>query len=223
MSRHVDGSKTTEPEETFDKHTISVVGLGGSLAPASTSLTALRVALDAAEEAGADVELLDLRQLHLPVFRPDQHDPPDGVTQMLEKIHKAHGLLWSSPLYNGTISGSFKNAIDWLHLLGTYTPPYLTDKIVGLISTAGGVHALQAINTMEFITRSLRAWAVPLVMPIARASQVFDNEGKVRDRLVSEQLRHLGREVVRAARQMTTRGTCDYSVVGAAPGEVSNA
>ena len=37
-------------------------------------------------------------------------------------------------------------------------PPFLHDKVVGLISAAGGTQGLQAINTMEFATRALRAW-----------------------------------------------------------------
>jgi len=39
------------------------VGLGGSLAAQSTSLAALRVALEGARAHGADIELFDLRQL----------------------------------------------------------------------------------------------------------------------------------------------------------------
>ena len=37
---------------------------------------------------------------------------------MVESLESADGLLWSSPLYQGSISGSFKNALDWLHLPG---------------------------------------------------------------------------------------------------------
>jgi hypothetical protein len=33
----------------------------------------------------------------------------------------------------------------------------LTDKVVGLISTAGGVQGLQAVNTMEFVVRLFAA------------------------------------------------------------------
>ena len=38
--------------------------------------------------------------------------------------------------------GSFKNAIDWLHLLGSREPPYLHDEVIGLISAAGGTQGL---------------------------------------------------------------------------------
>jgi FMN reductase len=63
--------------------------------------------------------------------------PTASVIKMCEEIHQADGLIWSSPMHNGTISGSFKNALDWLILLGKRRPAYLTDKVVGLISTAG--------------------------------------------------------------------------------------
>jgi hypothetical protein len=46
---------------------IKVVGLGGSMAVPSRSLAALKLGLAAAQEAGATTELLDLRELSLPM------------------------------------------------------------------------------------------------------------------------------------------------------------
>ena len=134
------------------------------------------------------------------MYAPDA-DAPDSVRRLCEAVYEADGLLWSSPLYHGTISGVFKNALDWLELLGDRQPSYLTDKVVGLISTAGGTQGLQAVNTMEFIVRALRGWSVPLVIPIAQARRVFDDKGNASDPKIAEQLRSLGREVTRAARQ----------------------
>ncbi len=57
----------------------------------------------------------------------------------------ANGMLWISPMYNGSVSGSFKNAIDWL------------------------AQRLQVVNTMEFSVRSLRGWEVPYVVPVPQA------------------------------------------------------
>ena len=51
---------------------------------------------------------------------------------------------------------------------------------------------------MEFAVRALCGWAVPLVLPIAQAWQVF-TDGHVRDARVEEQLRALGHELARAA------------------------
>jgi FMN reductase len=186
---------------TLAKDRLKVVGLGGSLAHHSTSLAALKVALEGAAETGATIELLDLKELALPMYDPGDQYPPESVREMCNAIYDAEGLIWSSPMYNGTISGSFKNALDWLKLLGDRNPPYLTDKVVGLISTAGGVQGLQAVNTMEFVVRALRGWAVPLVMPIAQAWKAFDQNGIPQQKELTEQLHALGREVARASCQ----------------------
>jgi FMN reductase len=117
----------------------------------------------------------------------------------MEACYGANGMLWSSPMYQGTISGAFKNALDWLHALGSREPPFLHDQVIGLISAAGGTQGLQAINTMEFAVRALRGWAVPYVVPVASAYRVFDSEGRLTDESVELQLRTLGAEVVRVA------------------------
>jgi FMN reductase len=182
----------------------TIVGLGGSLASRSASLAALRAALHGAEEAGAETRLLDLRELLLPLYNPDADEPTPEATELIESCYAADGLIWSSPLYQGTISGALKNALDWLHELGRRDPPYLHDKVIGLISAAGGTQGLQAINTMEFAVRALRGWAVPYVVPVASASRVFDSEGRVQDRAIARQLTTLGSEVVRVAERFAT-------------------
>ena len=184
---------------------IRVVGVGGSLAAHSNSLAALKIALEAAEAAGASTTLFDIRELALPMYSPDIPEVPESVRAFCDTAWRSDGMLWSSPLYNGTISGSFKNALDWFHLLGDREPAYLTDKVIGLISTAGGTQGLQAVNTMEFVVRALRGWAVPLVIPIPQAWRVFDKEGHASDERVAEQLQSLGREVTRAAAQFAAR------------------
>jgi FMN reductase len=179
--------------------TLKIVGLGGSVASTSKSLVALETALAGAESAGATTQLLDIRRLALPMYNPDENEPTEMAATLIEVCHAADGLLWSSPMYQGTISGALKNALDWLQLLGDRDPPFLHDKVIGLISTAGGTQGLQAINTMEFAVRALRGWAVPYVVPVAAASRVFDRAGRIQDQAIEVQLKMLGSEVVRVA------------------------
>lgn len=171
-----------------------IVGLGGSLASASRSRAALATALAGASDAGAETDLLDIRLLDLPLYDPDD-EPSASTTAMVEALEAADGLVWSSPMYQGSVAGSFKNALDWLHLPSGSV--FLADKPVGLISVSGGTHGLQAINVMEFSVRALRAWAVPYVVPIPGAA--FDENEQVRDPGVDKQLKTLGSEVVRLA------------------------
>ena len=189
---------------------VRVVGLGGSLRAESTSRTALQVALDGAAASGAVTQLIWVRDLDLPLYTAERAIPA-AAKQFAEAVYGADAMVWSSPTYHGSVSGSLKNALDWLILLAERTPPYLSNKPIGLVSTAGGVQGLQAVNTMDFIARSLRGWSVPLVMPVPQSWRSFDPEGRLIDEAVGAQLRAVGAEVARAARQFQAEGTCDYA------------
>jgi FMN reductase len=170
--------------------------------PSSASVITLQAALRGAQAAGAEVELLEIRQLDLPIYAPELV-PPAGVTRLVEAVAAADGLLWSSPVYHGGMSGAFKNALDWLELLSSREPKYLTNKPVGLICTAGGVQGLQAINSMEFVVRALRGWTVPLVVPLDRAWQAIGADGTLRDPELTSKLEQLGRDVADAAARLS--------------------
>ncbi|MFZ0169381.1 MAG: NAD(P)H-dependent oxidoreductase [Candidatus Dormiibacterota bacterium] len=178
---------------------MKVVGLGGSLAAPSRSLAALRTALAGAHESGAETDLLDLRELQLPLYVPTDTSVPPSARRLLDAASTTDAMVWSSPLYQGTVSGAFKNALDWLHLLSDREPAFLSDQVIGLVATAGGIHGLQAVNTMEFSVRALRAFAVPLVVTVGPAAKAFDAEGNLTDASVRESLENLGREVARIA------------------------
>jgi FMN reductase len=207
-------SPSTTPDGAHT--TIGIAGLGGSLRPTSSSRAALKVALDGATDAGANVELLDLRQLNLPMYDPSSDEVPQSVSRFVEAVYAADGMIWSSPLYHGSVSGSFKNALDWLILLNDREPPLLTDKVIGLISVAGGTQGLQAINTMEFVIRALRAWAVPLVVPIPQSWQAFEDSGRPANPQIEEPLKTLGGEVVRVGRRIAQKEVTDPAAACAA-------
>lgn len=183
------------------ERTLKIVGLGGSLGSGSTSLQALKTVLAHAEDLGAETELFDVREMNLGSYDPESTTPPPWAQRMADAMHNADAIVWASPLYHGTVSGAFKNALDWLELLSGRKPAYLTGKPIALVSTAGGAHGLQAINTMEFAVRALRAWTIPFVVPIARSHTAFDATGTVVDAAVARQLNQLAGELVAAARR----------------------
>ena len=181
--------------------TLTIVGLGGSIASVSRSHAALEVALEGAASAGANTQLLDLRELELPMFNPEDDEPTAGAVELIEASHAADGMLWSSPLYQGTISGALENALDWIapaRRARAAVPPRQGDRAYQHRRRHAG---LQAINPMEFATRALRGWAVPYVVPVAAAARVFDREGRIHDQAVELRLKTLGGEVVRVAQR----------------------
>lgn len=180
---------------------LRVVGLGGSIDGSSATWHALTAALRAAQQAGAEIEAFDVGQMDLPMYRHGAQ-VPEAAQKFLAAVQSADALLWSSPLYHGSVSGAFKNAIDYLELLRLSEPAYLSDKVVGLICCAGGVQGMQALNHMENMVRSLRGVTCPLVVPVARAWQAFGADGEPLQPEVAQQLDQLGSEVVRLAQRL---------------------
>ena len=174
-----------------------VVGFGGTASEHSSSKTALSYVLHAAAKEGATTELIEARGLDLPIYGSVQSDL--RAQDFAERVHAADALVISSPLYHGSISGLIKNALDWLELLASRSPAYLSDKPVGLIAVAGGSQSLMAIQTLENVVRALRGWPIPYVVPIDRAGAVFGRRGEILDEDVGRRLDLLASEVVRAA------------------------
>ncbi len=176
-----------------------IIGIGGSLSDFSTSKYALEYALKGAQKTGAVVELIDLGKMIIPMHDTRLEMIPDDVKLLCDAVRSADALIWSTPLYHGSISGLFKNAIDWLQLLAEDEPKYLTNKVVGLICTAGGVQGMQGINSMEYIVRALRGWTFPMVVPVSNAWKTFDMNGVCEDEKVAQQLELLGKSVANAS------------------------
>lgn len=153
-----------------------VVGLGGSLSAQSASRAALEVALDAAAEQGAETALFDVRTMDLPMFRREVEAPSAAVEQC-DATFEAHGMIWSSPLYHGTISGAFKNALDWLDLLGDRDPPFLTDKVIGLISTAGDVQGSRPSTRWSSSYGRCGGWPCRSLLPSPAPIELSMNRG----------------------------------------------
>ena len=183
----------------FRERRLRVVGVGGTLREGSASLGALRRALAAAGEAGAETELLDLRELDLPMYEPgralEEYGP--GVGRLVEELRGADAVLISTAAYHGTLAGVTKNALDFAQFLSGGDHPYLDGKVVGLISTAGGEQAgANATGALVHIVHSLRGMVAPLMVQISKAWQRADRSGDITDELYGRRLDGLGELVV---------------------------
>jgi NADPH-dependent FMN reductase len=76
---------------------LTIVGLGGSVAQISRSRAALQVALEGAASAGATTELLDLRELELPMYNPDD-DEPSPVPKTCPQRNRCVVTSWKPEL-----------------------------------------------------------------------------------------------------------------------------
>ena len=179
---------------------IFILGLGGSTRSSSTTELALRVALAAAEAAGAETLMLGSPDLVMPLYEPEGERVPKAI-RLLEEVRRADGLVIASPGYHGALSGIVKNALDYLEDMRDDDPPYLEGKVVGSIATASGWQAtMSTIMSLRSVVHALRAWPTPMGATINMAGRVFDERGTCVDPTARLQLELVGQQVVEFAR-----------------------
>ncbi len=197
---------------------LRIVGIGGTLREGSTSLGALRRALTAAKEAGAETELLDLRELNLPLYEPGRSLEEYGpeVKRFVETVRRADALLLSTAAYHGTLAGVTKNALDFAQFMARDEKPYIEDKVVGLIATAGGDLAESgAISAMVNAVHDLRGTVAPLKVAVPQAWKREDEAGDITDEGYGGRLDKLGRLVVDVAARLRPEAEPEAQVLRA--------
>ena len=161
---------------------------------ASYTRMALNIALQGAQEIGVRTQLIDLRDYQL-VFtdgEKDESDYPEDVFRLRREVKQAHGIILGTPEYHGGYSGVLKNALD---LMGFVE---FEGKMVGLVGVGGGVMgAVNALNGLRVVARSLRAWVIPHQVSIPTAWQAFDADGNLKDAALEDRVKELGRQVAR--------------------------
>lgn len=120
-------------------------------------------------ERGFDPTVFNLGSSHIPIFSLEElAKKPESVTEMCNIFRQAELHVWMTPLYHGGMTGAMKNCLDWLELTSKYDRPYLTGKVVALLSWADGTQAMQGINAMDAVAKALRAWVLPYSLPILK-------------------------------------------------------
>jgi FMN reductase len=151
----------------------------------SYSRLALQAALKIAEEHGAETLLLDVFELKLPMYLPDEpieaypQEHHASIERLIEGCRRSTAMLWASPTYHGTVSGAVKNALDFIELMTDDDPPYLTGRAVGLITASDPLTYGAMINSVF----EVRAWLSPGYVTVAE--EHFDDDGV----LINERVR----------------------------------
>jgi FMN reductase len=176
---------------------VRIVGIGGSLRPDSYSQMALKLATQRVEALGAEVEILDLRQMQLP-FCDGGNEYPDypDVKRLQEAVSNADGLILSTPEYHGSVSGVLKNALDLMSF------DQLSGKVAGLISVLGGQSNSNALNDLRVILRWTHTWCILDQVAVGQAWKAFSPEGKLLDEKLSQRFDQFAESLVDSTRKL---------------------
>ena len=157
--------------------TLRLLGISGSLRRASFNTALLRAAGTLSPEGVT----LEVRTLHdVPLYDGDVEAQglPAGVIALRDAIRAADGVVLSTPEYNNSVPGVFKNAVDWVSR-GPDQP--LAGKPVALLSASpGGFGGARAqLAWLPVLTTLGTRWMHSPQLCLSAAHKAFAPDGVI--------------------------------------------
>ncbi|HEX8701588.1 MAG TPA: NAD(P)H-dependent oxidoreductase [Myxococcaceae bacterium] len=177
-----------------------ILGICGSLRTGSFNRQLLNVAVEYAREAGAEVEVYDLKAARMPWYDADVDalGPPPPVLELRDQIVRAQGMIIVSPEYNYSIPGALKNAIDWVSRVPGR--PF-ENKWVALMGASTGPYGTARMQPdMRKVMAGLGTYVLPAQVMLPHAQQAFTEQGALKDPARQQEVAKLIKALVDRAR-----------------------
>ncbi len=188
--------------------TPKILALAGSLREKSYNKRVLKIAIEGARNAGAEVAYLDLKDYPLPIYNQDletnQGFPP--IATALQKLLLEHdGLLIASPEYNASIPAVLKNAIDWASRPnGNWkTGECFNGKVAAtLTASPGGFGGIRCHAHLRGVLTSLLVNTLPSEIAVGKVNGMFDGDSnEITNPVVRGMLEDLGKSLADTLRK----------------------
>lgn len=164
-----------------------ILAFSGSLREASFNQQVVNIAAEGAREAGADVTVLALRELPLPVYDGDlekESGLPDNARTLKEMLKAHDGFLIASPENNGSLSAALKNAIDWASRPdGDETPlECFKDKTAVIMAASpGALGGLRGLVHLRAILTGIGVLVLPDQKAVPKVNELLNGSGSLSD------------------------------------------
>jgi chromate reductase len=183
---------------------MKILAVSGSLRGDSLNTKVLLAAKELAD-GEVDLELYDgLKQLP-PYDEDDDVEPaPAAVAELRDALAGADAILFSTPEYNSSIPGQLKNAVDWASRPLATNP--LRNKPVAVVgASTGAFGAVWAQAELRKVLSATGARVTPSELAVGHAHQKFDEDGRLTDEGIVEQLRGVVDDLADAVRERAAR------------------
>ncbi|MPZ05989.1 MAG: hypothetical protein GEU26_06145 [Nitrososphaeraceae archaeon] len=177
---------------------VNVLGVAGSMRKGSFSTHALKLVLEGAKKYGAGSQLLELREVRLPIYDPSRSVPEElyqdvngNHENVLDTVTKAikwaDAFVLASPDYHGSMSGAMKNFLDyfWEEFAG---------KTYGYI-IASHEKGLTVADQMRTSVRQCYGWSMPYNISINGAND-FNSAGNPINSILANRIKMLAHDLV---------------------------
>ncbi len=181
-------------------YTPKILAFAGSLRQESFNKKLIKIAVKGAQQAGAEVTLIDLKDYPLPIFDEDveKQGLPDNARKLKDLFIANHGLLLSCPEYNSSITGVLKNTIDWVSRPVPNEPNLagFNNKAGALMSASpGALGGLRGLVHVRSILSNLNVLLIPQQVAVSKAHEAFNPDGSLKDAKQQISIEQLGASV----------------------------
>lgn len=187
-------------------HPPRILLLYGSLRPQSFSRKLALEAERVLRYLGAETRVFDPHDL--PVLDSVGQDHP-AVQRLREWSQWSEGQVWVSPERHGTVTGVFKNQIDWLPLEDGSVRP-TQGRTLAVMQVCGGSQSFNSVNTLRVLGRWMRMVTIPNQSSVPKAWQEFGEDGRMKPSPYYDRVVDVMEELVKFT--LLVRGRNDYLV-----------
>ena len=184
----------------------------GSTRRASFNRQLAHAAAQLARASRADVTLLELADLDVPMYNADVEangTPPD-VIKLKQMMFDHPAWIICSPEYNGSYTALLKNTIDWASSPVKSDPAWqdgfkpFAGKVVGLLSASpGAMGGLRSQSHLTPLLINLQCWVAPKAFALGRAAEAFDADGNLTSEAHVKQVQAVIDQVLHASQRLT--------------------
>jgi chromate reductase len=181
--------------------TPKILAFAGSSRDGSRNAKLLEIAVGGARAAGAEVAVVNLRELRLPLFDEDLErieGLPAGARELKDRMIAHQGFLIACPEYNSSITPALKNAIDWASrpVVGEAPLACFAGKVAAIMSASPGkLGGLRGLVHVRAILSNIKVLVIPDQVAVGEAQNVFNSDGGLKSKDQQKIVAALGAKV----------------------------
>src|SRR5215470_15574533 len=149
----------------------------------------IALAAAAARKEGADVDLADFNEFHVPHYNGDHERGaglPEGALELKRRLERANAVLLAAPEYNYSISGVLKNAIDWVSRARPM--PWRGKSMYLMAASPSPMGGIRGLWQTRIPLEGCGALVFPDMFALPHANAAFDESGGLLDPATAERL-----------------------------------
>ena len=180
--------------------TPKILAFAGATRTASFNKKLVRLGAAAAEQVGAHVTLIDLRDFPIPLYDGDieaAEGLPAKARELKAMIVASDALLLSCPEYNSSISAVLKNTIDWISRPRPDEPVAFKGKVAALLAASPGkLGGVRGLFTVRQVLTVLGMVVLPTQFTLSNAGAAFNEDGTLKEEADRAAVRAVATELV---------------------------